>query len=164
MAVGRCWRTVTARVPGFSPMPEDRVILIGARSLDDAEERALRDSDIAWLTPTEVANGALVARTVEALAARVNHVHVHVDLDVFDPSVARANEYAAPGGPSIAQIHQVVTAVADRIPVSSATLASYDPTFDPAGRLRREAIELLAYLARRARPVSAHSDGCARQT
>jgi hypothetical protein len=34
MTVGRCWSALTSTVPGFQPLPESRVLLVGARSLD----------------------------------------------------------------------------------------------------------------------------------
>jgi len=49
MAVGRCWQALTSTVPGFAPLPEQRVLLVGARALDDAEESALRTSRVTWL-------------------------------------------------------------------------------------------------------------------
>ncbi|NIP78552.1 MAG: hypothetical protein GWM90_04855, partial [Gemmatimonadetes bacterium] len=36
---GRCWVGMAAALPGFSPVPDDRVLLLGARDLDPAEER-----------------------------------------------------------------------------------------------------------------------------
>jgi arginase len=37
MVVGRCWRAATARLPGFAPVPEEDVILLGARDLTDEQ-------------------------------------------------------------------------------------------------------------------------------
>ncbi|HET9563039.1 MAG TPA: arginase family protein, partial [Mycobacterium sp.] len=53
MTVGRCWQALTATVPGFAPLPERRVLLVGARSLDPTEELALRASEIVWLPPVQ---------------------------------------------------------------------------------------------------------------
>jgi arginase len=145
MVVGRCWTGLTATVPGFRPVPEDRVVLIGARSLDAAEEAALRASAVTWLTPDRVPGG--LGPAVDALAAQVDGVHVHIDLDVHDPSIAPANEYAAPDGLTAGQVHDVVRQVAGRIPIVSATLASYDPSYDPRGAMRDTALSLLTLLA-----------------
>src|SRR5687767_1880913 len=35
--VGRCWRSLAAGVPGFTPVAEENVVLVGARDLDPAE-------------------------------------------------------------------------------------------------------------------------------
>jgi arginase len=155
MAVGRCWRSLTATVPGFSPVPESRVVLVGARSLDEAEEPALRASGITWLPPAQARDTGVVARAADALAGRVDAVHVHVDLDVHDPSIAPANGYAAPDGLSAEEVHRVVRRVADKIPVVSATLAAYDPAYDPQRRMEATALALLLLLAGLARPAPA---------
>ena len=98
MTVGRCWQALTATVPAFTPLPERRVLLVGAHSLDDAEESVLRASDIAWLPPAQAGNPAATCDAVEQIAAETDLVHIHVDLDVHDPSIAPANSYASPGG------------------------------------------------------------------
>jgi arginase len=131
MTVGRCWQALTAAVPAFTPLPERRVLLIGAHSLDDAEEQALRASEVAWLPPGQVRNPAAVRAAVERIAAETDVVHIHVDLDVYDPSIAAANDYAAPDGLTAGQVQDVVQCVADELPVASATLACYDPSYDP---------------------------------
>jgi arginase len=144
MSVGRCWTALTSAVPGFEPVPEGSVLLVGARSLDDAEEPALRGSDVTWLPPQRLQE---LGRAVGALAERADVVHIHVDLDVHDPSIAPANSYATPDGLSAEQVRQVVSEVAARVPLASATLASYDPAYDPDGRMADTALALTAHLA-----------------
>lgn len=146
MAVGRCWSALTASVPGFRPLPADRVMLVGARSLDAAEETALRDSSVTLLSPADARDVTGLRHAVETLAGRVDVVHIHVDLDVHDPSIAPANSYAAPDGMSAGEVQNVVRQLADRIPVASGTLASYDPAYDPHGRMARTALRLLTLL------------------
>jgi arginase len=153
MIVGRCWRALTSTVPGFRPLPENRVVLVGARSLDEAEERALRESSVVWLPPAQARDAGAVSRVVEILAAEVDQVHIHIDLDVYDPSIAPANGYAAPDGLSAEEVHRVVRQVADQIPLTSATLAAYDPAHDPRRRMESTALTLLMLLARLARPA-----------
>jgi arginase len=41
---------------------------------------------------------------IEALRAKVKSVYLHVDMDVLDPQVARANAYAEPDGLSVAEV------------------------------------------------------------
>lgn len=151
MVVGRCWTALTKAVPGFQPVPETRVILVGARSLDPAEELALRRSSITWLAPNRARDIGDLRHAVDILAGQVDVVHIHVDLDVHDPSIAPANGYAAADGLSAEQVRMVVRQIADRVPVASATLAAYDPAYDPQGRMRHTALALLALLARLAR-------------
>jgi arginase len=147
MAVGRCWPAALAGLPGFIPLPEQDVILLGARSLDEQEEAALRTSAIAWLTPDQARDEEQIAAALADLSSRVDAVHLHIDLDVYDPSIAPANGYAAEGGLLAFEIDQIVRQIADRIPVTSAALASYDPGYDPCRRIRETALDLLTYVA-----------------
>ncbi|MEV4142836.1 arginase family protein [Amycolatopsis sp. NPDC049691] len=134
MLTGRC-RTA---IPGLRPVPEEQVLLVGARDLDPAEREVLAGSAIRLLP----------ARPAEVAAAvfppRVRRVHLHVDLDVHDSRrVGRANEYAAPGGPDAAEVRAVVEAISARLPLVSATFAAYDPAADTTGAVRAAALELI---------------------
>jgi arginase len=147
MAVGRCWPAALAGLPGFLPLDERDVILLGARSLDDQEEAALRASEIAWLTPDQARDVDRIAAALAALAQRVDVVHLHIDLDVYDPSIAPANGYAAEGGLFACEVGRIVRQIADRIPITSAALSAYDPAYDPFRRIRETALDLLAHVA-----------------
>jgi hypothetical protein len=51
---------------------------------------------------------------ITALHSRVSRVYLHVDLDSLDISEARANKYAAPGGPSLARLLECIRLVTER--------------------------------------------------
>jgi arginase len=147
MAVGRCWRSLTARVPGFEPLAERDVVLVGARDLSAAQVEVLEGSSVAWLRPAQARDPDAVAAAIDALAQRVDALHFHVDLDVHDPSIAPANGYAAPDGLSAVEVLQVLRLAAARLPVVSGALASWDPAYDVEGRMRDTALDLLEALA-----------------
>ena len=146
MCVGRCWQTLTSTVPGFIPVPEARVLLVGARSFDAAEESHLRASQITWLPPAQAKDPVAMRAAIDRLAADTDLVHIHVDLDVHDPSIAPANSYAAPDGLSALEVQDIVREVAGCLPIGSATLSCYDPSFDPDRRMRQAALDLLTLL------------------
>jgi arginase len=138
MLTGRC-RTP---FPGYRPVPDDQVLLVGARDLDPAEREVLTESRIRLLP----------ARAAEVAAAgfppQVRRVHLHVDLDVHDSQlVGRANEYAAPGGPDAAEIRRIVEVLGAGLPLVSATFAAYDPAVDVGGGVRTAALELIELTA-----------------
>lgn len=56
--------------------------------------------------------------------------------------------HAAPGGLSAAQVRQTARTIADRLPIASAALASYDPSYDRDDRMRDTALDLLGELGR----------------
>ena len=149
MIVGRCWTQVTRSVPGFCPTPERDVILIGARDIGTLEGQALQESKITWLPPSAARNSDQLTAAVTALSQSVDTVHVHIDLDVHDPdSVAPANSYAALCGMHASEVLTAVDAIATHIPISSATVASYDPAHDKDGRMQQTALTLVNALVR----------------
>jgi arginase len=154
IVVGRCWHALAARVPGFTPLPERDVVLVGARDLSSAQVDVLERSDLTWLRPEQARRPADVAAALDDLSGRVDAVHFHVDLDVHDPSIAPANGFAAPDGLSAADVLRVLDLAAARVPLVSATLASYDPAHDVEGRMRETALALLEAVADRAMPLS----------
>jgi arginase len=135
---GRCWAALAARIPGFAPIAEDHVWLLGARDLDPGEAEALGRSAV-----RRVSAGALGAEAAGALAQELRRgapPYLHLDLDVLDPSEGRANEYAAPGGVSAAALLDFCGALGRHAPPAAATVSAYDPAVDADGRVCRAAL------------------------
>jgi arginase len=147
---GRAWRALAASVPGFRAVPGDRVILVGARDVSDAERRAIAEAGITWIDADALRDGAsALGPALDALAARgVRRAYVHLDLDVHDPSVARVNGYPAPDGLSAAVVRDVVRLVGDRLAIVAAALTAYDPAVDPVGQVPALVRDLTPLLAR----------------
>jgi arginase len=130
---GRCWRGLTSGIPGFRPVPEAHVVLVGARDVDDAELRELAASRVTRVEASQLesdgARGALEPALSE-LARHVSRVYLHIDLDVHNPAEAQANQYAVPGGLSARTVRELVRVVAERFSIIAAALTAYDPAFD----------------------------------
>ncbi len=143
IATGQCWRPLAMTVPGFRPVDERRVTLVGTRDLDAAEAERLERSAV-----TVVPTAALAARLPPRLAALgaegASGVYLHVDLDVLDPSEGRANGYAVPGGLTVAELAGALAAAAAALPVRAIAFTAYDPSVDPAGRVVAAAARCLA--------------------
>jgi arginase len=141
---GRCWRELARRVPGFTPVAESAVCLLGARDLDPLEADLLADSAVRVLGPGELASG--LGAALAALAARAEGAYVHVDLDVLDPGEGRANEFAAPGGLGAAALTGAIGAIGEALPIRGAAITAYDPRSDGEGRVRAVAGRVAAAL------------------
>lgn len=138
MAAGRCWQAATSAA-GFRPLGERQILLIGARSLDPAEQAALRRSQVTWLMPAHARRPGAVAAALAALARQADAVHFHVDLDVYDPSIAPST--CTSGGTSPAA-KQPSTARSPRppcepCPASSARTRTATTTLPTSPRTRR---------------------------
>ena len=145
--VGRCWTVIARTVPGFVPVAERDVRLLGARDLDPLEEEALRDSGVRMVPAAEVGERAAAALAERAAREGVRQLHVHLDLDVLDPAEGRANALAVPGGGSLDALGALLGALAARAPVAALTLSAYDPACDADGRVARAATTAAATLA-----------------
>jgi arginase len=144
---GRSWTNMARSIPGFRPLPDERVVLVGSRSMEDAEQDLVAESGIRLVAPPELSGDAeALVEALDDLASHIDSVHLHVDLDVIDLSDGRANEYAADGGPTLPELHHALTTVGSRCRVNSVSLTSYNPDVDDDGRALRAGIELLGTL------------------
>ncbi|HKV76575.1 MAG TPA: arginase family protein, partial [Candidatus Sulfotelmatobacter sp.] len=105
---GRCWRNLAASVPGFRPMHEKNIALIGARDLDSEERTSLERSQITYLRPESIRKNRIEDCLSEVLARLPKRVYVHVDLDVLDRAEACVNEYSSPGGLTVSELLHII--------------------------------------------------------
>ena len=130
---GRCWHKLAASIPGFQPVSDAHVVLVGARDIDAGEEQLLAASRVMRVEAARMeaddAQPALDAALTE-LARHVSRVYLHLDLDVHEPSEAQANQYAVPGGLPAGTVRELVRVVAERFSVVAAALTAYDPSYD----------------------------------
>jgi arginase len=140
IVTGRCWRELAKGVPGFEPVPEHRVHLLGVRDLDPLEQQALAASAVTVTAPADVRPAVTTA--ARDLAGEVDGVYLHLDLDVLDPSLGRVNQFATPDGLSLAQLERAVAAIGEALPIAAATLSAYDPSFDEDGGICAAALRL----------------------
>lgn len=107
----------------------DRVVLVGARDLDIAEEVYASDSGIQTLAVAELAD-----RLVDALARTgAARAYVHVDLDVIDPAHVEGVSSPQPFGLDPATLIDAIAAIRGRLPLAGASLAGFAPRSADAG-------------------------------
>jgi arginase len=140
IALGRCWKGMAARVPGFQPVPARDVALVGARELDPGERALLAEGEVGAIAAVELRQR--LPRFLEGVKARTSAAYVHVDLDVLDPSVGRANAYATPEGLAVEDVLWTVRQAASALPLGALALTAYDPSFDPEGRILAAALRI----------------------
>ena len=138
---GRCWKTAVSRIPGFSAVADDRVVLVGARDLDVGEVDLLSATAITRV-PSE-AGTEVLADVLKDHAGRVSGIYLHLDLDVLDLSEGSANHFAVSGGMTAAGLMSAVQQIGGAERIRAATLTSYDAASDD-GRIRAIAIDVAA--------------------
>jgi arginase len=142
---GRCWRQLAAGIPGFEPVEENLVTLIGARDLDPLEAEALESSAIRRFTIADVRARLAGLFTGPDLAS--TPAYLHFDLDVLDPAEGPINCYAAPGGLSLSDAESAIRATGSAARIDVAAITALDPAADSSGRSAAAAIALCLAIA-----------------
>lgn len=142
---GRCWRLLASTVPGFTPLAQDRVMLVGARHFDPAEETSLSQSPIARVTAASARNG--VEDELKQLRETASDIYLHIDLDVLDPTEGKANNFAVANGLRVAELQGIVQSIAEIFRVRAAALTAYDPAHDAGGKAAEAAMSVLVTVA-----------------
>ena len=152
---GRCWRTLAASVPGFAPLPEKNVILAGASDIGAREWESLQNSEIVYLSDTVLAapdKSDHLRSALADLAERVSGIHLHIDLDVHDPRIARANQFRPPGGLAPERLQAVIKEIVEAAPVLSVAITAYDPDVDSDDVTLKSCLALLEIVSGRPAP------------
>lgn len=82
-------------------LEESNIALLGTRSIDEAEQSRLEESDISMFTMSEIEEHGLQTvceRAWGVVSDGVEGVHVSWDMDVFDPTVAPGVSVPEAGG------------------------------------------------------------------
>jgi arginase len=137
MATGRCWKAILETIPGFVPVKESNVILIGARDLDREEEKQLQQSGVNVIGSEGVTRDNLLKQIEAALKMlqdRVTGIYLHIDMDALAIEEGAANHFGVFGGLKPELIETAITMVKRYLKIQAGTVASFDPTFDSNGK------------------------------
>ena len=123
--------------------------MIGIRSVDPAERRALKDTGIT-IHDMRLIDEHGVASVLRDFIARVEEagglLHVSLDVDFLDPSVAPAVGTTVPGGATFREAHLVMEMLHDSGLVTSLDLVELNPFLDERGRTATLLVDLTASL------------------
>ncbi len=133
--LGRAWQPLAKTVPGFSPVPGNRIVLFGARDLESSERTLLEESGVHQMATVDQ-----LQKTLPALAKSIEGGYIHVDLDVLDPSVATSNQWTPPDGISLETLLGAIEQVKRHSKIAALGIASYDPEVDKDGRALAAAV------------------------
>ena len=124
------------------------VALVGVRSLDPDERTRLRESGVGVYTMRDIDERGLsqVAGEVVRRLSHVDRIHVSLDLDVLDPSVAPGVGTPVPGGLTYREAHLLMEILADTGRVRSLDLVEINPILDQGNRTAEMAVELASSL------------------
>ncbi len=136
IATGHCHPELMAK-----PVREENVVLGATRSLDPLEEVRLKASKITLASLDRLPDA------IDDLAARVETIYLHLDLDVLDPQISPGVNFSEPGGITPDQLFTVVKHVMATGKLGAATIANFNPDRDRDDRTLGIAKHLVAILS-----------------
>ena len=142
--------------PGFAPfptvahpVPPENICMIGLRSVDPAEVAALSQVpmhlvDMRHIDETGISKP--LTTFLNRVKAANGMLHVSLDVDFLDPSVAPAVGTTVPGGATAREAHLVMEMLHDAGCVCSLDLVELNPFLDERGRTASLMVDLTASL------------------
>ena len=136
--------------PGwFTPLPAASLHLFGLRSVDREERRRLAGAGVSCTDMRAIdESGAalLLRRVLDRLGGRNVHLHLSLDADFLDPSLAPGVGTAVPGGATYREAHLIMEMLHESGLVGSLDVVELNPFLDHRGCTARLLTELLASL------------------
>lgn len=119
-------------------IPRNRVVTVGMRDVDDAEEHELQN--LRSLSVSDLDDEDALADAVRATGA--SRVWVHIDVDVLDPAEIAGVSSPAPFGLAPTALSAAIRRLREQVPLAGATIAGFAP------RSPADAVEDLGALLR----------------
>jgi arginase len=134
---GMSWRRMAQSIPGFVPVQGGSIVLFGARDMEPAEKELLDSMGVSRLdSPQQLEKRLSAPRDFQ-------QVYLHVDLDVLDPTVAIANQWAPPDGITVECLRDAILETRKHVGIAALGIASYDPEADRDGRALAAAVAVV---------------------
>jgi arginase len=132
-----------------APIKPSNIYLFGVRSLDRDERnllgaRGIHIDDMRRVDEFGVAH--LLQQILEEVRRRGGLLHVSLDVDFLDPSIAPGVGTAVPGGATYREAHLIMEMLCDSGLVGSLDLAELNPILDERGKSAHALVELVASL------------------
>lgn len=135
--------------PFPAPLPGENICLFGIRSVDAAEHAALVQTQIA-MNDMRVLDERGVAAPLRDFLDRVRAaqgmLHVSLDVDFLDPSIAPAVGTTVPGGATFREAHLACELIHESGLMTSLDLVELNPFLDDRGRTARLMVDLVGSL------------------
>ena len=158
MLLNRCWQNLLSLYKLNTSITGERIALIGARDLSKYEEQFIKANGINYISVDDIKRSnieRIETICTEFLRSGIQKLHLHIDVDVIDPSVAPSNSYAVKNGLNKNEVFNLINSCTSKIPLSSVTIASYDPSLDKDSDMLEIINELIETIIKQYNKMSA---------
>lgn len=114
--------------PGLTlddPVAPSRVVLVGARAFDPADEEFVAQEGIRAISASGLSDANVLVDAVRETGA--DAVYVHVDVDALDPAFVAGNAHPEPFGIVPTELTVALARLRAEFPLAGATITGYAP-------------------------------------
>lgn len=131
-------------------LPVENILYVGARSLDPYEIELINKHGISRI-PSDVINSDIVGalEAISGFMSRFKQIHISLDIDVLDPSIAPGTGVPEEGGITEVALHEVLNLILkNNTIVKSIDLVEYNPLYDIDERTDRVVQKIVKKICR----------------
>lgn len=110
-----------------APVPTSRIIVAGARELDEKEEALIRATDVRVLTSADLEQGDELTRAITRLADDCDALVLHLDIDLLDPHLVPSSTTPSENGLDIETAAAAIRTVLGSGKVVAWTICNVNP-------------------------------------
>jgi arginase len=132
--------------PGISFINTEKVVLIGARSIDPDEAKLIKKSGMTVFTMADIDMYGvrdIMRRTLEIVESGTEGFHLSFDMDVINPTEAPGVGTPVKGGLTYREAHLAAEMVSDRKKLRSAEFVEINPILDHMNQTGEFAVSLI---------------------
>lgn len=129
----------------FPKLDPKNVVLIATRDLDDGERNHIKKLNLAVYTMEEIDKHGMAVIATKALRKlrNVDYLHVSLDLDAIDPSVAPGVGTPVKGGLNYREAHLIMETLNEFGKMTSLEIVEVNPILDNRNQSAEFAVELI---------------------
>lgn len=145
VAAGHALHNLRRTTGLIEPLPMSHIMWGGVRDLDPLEADRFREHEVRQVSVEDIRQiSPNFRKQFDEMAAEVDVVYVHVDMDVLEPDEVPGHGLTVPNGPSSKALAAAIGVMFENPKTVALGIAS-TPSFnrDPDGRSRRAALNLI---------------------
>jgi arginase len=129
-------------------LKSSEIVLLGTRDLDYDERTMLRSSGIKIYSMRDIDERGIAQILRDSLnhLSHLSKIHISLDMDALDPTVAPGVGTPSPGGLSYREAHLMMAILHDCGKIGSADIVEINPILDDQNKTAEIAVELAASL------------------
>lgn len=112
-------------------LPVKNILYVGVRSLDPYEVDLIKEHNISVVPSRKVnSNIAETLEIVSIFMSRFKQIHISLDIDVLDPSIAPGTGVPEIDGITEEALHKILSLILSKDKVQSVDIVEYNPIYD----------------------------------